>query len=87
MFLSGEPVEAMNIIYDLRENYHVFVSGVTYPVVEKGVILLRLIPTAAHSLEDVEITLKAFKEARKKLEAGEYHKPFDPAKIKKVLAQ
>ncbi len=86
VFLSGEPVEAMNIIYDLRENYNVFVSGVTYPVVEKGVILLRLIPTAAHTLEDVEITLQAFKEARKKLEAGEYNKPFDPAKIKQVLA-
>lgn len=85
VFLSGEPVEAMNIVYDLRENYNVFVSGVTYPVVEKGVILLRLIPTAAHSLEDVEITLQAFKEARAKLQAGEYLKPFNPSKIKQIV--
>ncbi len=76
VFLSGKPNEAMNIISDLRENYNIFVSGVTYPVVEKGVILIRIIPTAAHSLEDVEITLDAFKEAAQKLKKGEYDKPF-----------
>ncbi len=76
VFLSGKPNEAMNIISDLRENYNIFVSGVTYPVVEKGVILIRIIPTAAHSLEDVEITLNAFKEASEKLKKGEYDKPF-----------
>ena len=57
---------------DLRENYNIFCSIVAYPVVPKGVIMLRLIPTAAHSSEDVEYTLKAFAEVSKKLKAGKY---------------
>jgi glycine C-acetyltransferase len=70
--MKGGEEEATQMIYDLRENYGIFCSMVVYPVIPKGEILLRLIPTAMHTLEDVEITLKAFKETRKKLVAGEY---------------
>jgi glycine C-acetyltransferase len=57
---------------DLRENYNVFCSIVTYPVIPKGQLLLRLIPTAMHTLEDVKYTINAFKAVHKKLIAGEY---------------
>jgi glycine C-acetyltransferase len=57
---------------DLRENYGIFCSIVAYPVVPKGVIMFRLIPTATHTLEDVEETLRAFEEVGKKLKAGDY---------------
>ena len=57
---------------DLRENYDIFCSVVTYPVVEKGTILLRLIPTAMHNLDDVRITIDAFKSVKHKLDKGEY---------------
>jgi len=57
---------------DLRENYNVFCSIVTYPVIPKGQLMLRIIPTAAHTLEDVEYTINAFKAVHKKLIAGEY---------------
>ena len=60
------------MLVDLRENYNLFCSVVVYPVVPKGVIMFRIIPTAAHSLEDVEYTLNAFSEAKKKLDAGLY---------------
>ena len=56
----------------LRENYGIFCSIVVYPVIPKGLILLRLIPTATHSLEDVEVTLEAFAGIREKLENGTY---------------
>ena len=72
VFLAGGLVEAINITFDLRENYNIFCSIVTYPVVPKDVIMLRLIPTAMHSLEDVEYTLKCFSEVREKLAAGAY---------------
>jgi glycine C-acetyltransferase len=72
VFLSGSLGEATNLILDLRENYRIFCSMVIYPVVPKGVIMLRIIPTAAHSLADVEETLKAFTAIKTKLEAGEY---------------
>lgn len=72
VFLSGSVAEATNLAYDLRENYDIFTSLVAYPVVPKGVILIRLIPTAMHSLEDVDYTIKAFKEIKKKLDKGEY---------------
>lgn len=72
VMLEGGIPEATQIIVDLREHYGIFCSMVTYPVVPKGVILLRLIPTAAHTLEDVEYTINAYKEVRKKLEAGAY---------------
>lgn len=72
VFLSGGVSEATQITYDLRENYHVFCSIVAYPVIPKGLIMLRLIPTAVHTLEDVEYTIKAFAEVKKKLDAGKY---------------
>ena len=59
---------------DLRENYNIFCSIVVYPVVPKDVIMLRIIPTAAHRMEDVERTISVFSEIKKKLEAGEYKK-------------
>lgn len=72
VFLSGNPFEATAVVYDLRENYNIFCSMVTYPVVPKGVIMLRLIPTAAHSMEDIEKTIQAFAEVAEKLKAGKY---------------
>ena len=72
VFLSGGVGEATNLTVDLRENYGVFCSIVTYPVVPKGVIMLRLIPTAVHTDEDVETTINAFKEVKEKLFSGAY---------------
>jgi glycine C-acetyltransferase len=72
VFLSGTVAESTNIVFDLRENYKIFCSIVVYPVVPKGVIMLRIIPTAVHTLEDVEYTLNAFSEVREKLAAGKY---------------
>ncbi len=73
VFLSGTLNEATSIIMDLRENYSIFCSIVTYPVVPKGVLMLRLIPSAAHTLNDVEETLRAFSEVAEKLKAGHYN--------------
>ncbi len=72
VYMSGGIIEATNLILDLRENYSIFCSVVIYPVVPKGDILLRLIPTSMHNLEDVQDTISAFTECRTKLEAGEY---------------
>ncbi|GAB4109572.1 MAG: aminotransferase class I/II-fold pyridoxal phosphate-dependent enzyme [Thermoflexibacter sp.] len=72
VFMQGGVPEAGNLIVDLRENFGIFCSMVVYPVVPKDVILLRLIPTAAHSLEDVERTIHAFEAIKDKLRAGEY---------------
>ncbi len=72
VILQGGVAEATQITYDLREHYKIFCSIVTYPVVPKGIILLRIIPTANHSLEDVDYTIKAFSDVKKKLDAGEY---------------
>ncbi len=72
VMLYGGVGEATQITYDLRENYHIFCSIVTYPVVPKGTILLRLIPTAVHTLEDVAYTINAFKEIKAKLDAKAY---------------
>ena len=73
VYLKGSLGEATNITLDLRENYNIFCSIVVYPVVPKDTILLRLIPTTMHSLEDVEYTIETFKKVQKKLQAGEYH--------------
>lgn len=73
VFLEGNLGEATNITLDLRENHNIFASIVVYPVVPKGTIMLRLIPTAVHTLEDVEYTIETFKKVKEKLEAGEYH--------------
>ncbi|MEC8599617.1 MAG: aminotransferase class I/II-fold pyridoxal phosphate-dependent enzyme [Bacteroidota bacterium] len=72
VYLKGSIPEAMALVQDLRENYGIFCSIVVYPVIPKGLILLRLIPTATHSLEDVEVTLEAFAGIREKLENGTY---------------
>ena len=74
VYLKGGESEASNLVYDLRENYGIFCSIVVYPVIPKGELIIRIIPTAMHTLEDVKITLQAFKEVRAKLEAGKYSK-------------
>jgi len=74
VYLKGNIPEAGNMVKDLRENYGIFCSMVVYPVIPKGELILRLIPTAMHTLEDVNITLRAFKEVRAKLEANKYSK-------------
>lgn len=75
VILSGTVAEATYLVEDLRDNYSIFCSIVIYPVVPKGVLLLRLIPTAAHTEEDIELTLNAFSEVAEKLKAGEYDHP------------
>ncbi len=72
VILKGSLPEASNVVVDLRENHGIFCSIVVYPVVPKDVMLLRLIPTASHSLEDVERTVKSFISVREKLESGAY---------------
>ncbi len=72
VFLEGDIPEAMAMVHDLRENYGIFCSIVVYPVIPKGMILLRLIPTATHTLEDVSETITAFSSMREKLESGVY---------------
>lgn len=72
VYMKGNIPEATNVVLDLRENHGIFCSIVVYPVIPKGEILLRLIPTATHSLEDVRRTIESFKEVKRKLEAGEY---------------
>lgn len=72
IYMKGGLPEATNMVVDIRENYNIFCSVVVYPVIPKGEIIFRIIPTAAHTDEDVEITLKAFEETKKKLDAGEY---------------
>ncbi|MBP8982196.1 MAG: pyridoxal phosphate-dependent aminotransferase family protein, partial [Bacteroidales bacterium] len=68
----GGVNEGSNIVVDLRESYNIFCSIVVYPVVPRDVIMLRIIPTAAHRMEDVERTINVFSEIKKKLETGEY---------------
>ncbi len=72
VYLKGSIPEAMALVKDLRENYGIFCSIVVYPVIPKGLILLRLIPTSMHTLEDVDETLKAFSVIRERLEKGVY---------------
>lgn len=73
VFLKGELVQATALTMDLRENYGIFCSIVVYPVIPKGLIELRLIPTAMHTIEDVERTLEAFSEVADKLNSGYYN--------------
>lgn len=72
VFLKGTLAEATNLIMDLRETYSIFCSIVTYPVIPKGQLMLRLIPSAAHTLADVEETLVAYSAVKEKLLAGHY---------------
>ena len=73
VIMHGTVAESTAVVHDLRENYHIFCSVVVYPVIPKGMILLRLIPTAVHTVEQAEITIKAFKEIREKLKDGAYN--------------
>jgi glycine C-acetyltransferase len=72
VYLKGSIPEAMVLVKDLRENHNVFCSIVVYPVIPKGIILLRLIPTTSHTLEDVSLTLDAFDAIRERLDSGIY---------------
>ena len=72
VYLKGSIPEAMALVKDLRENYGIFCSIVVYPVIPKGLILLRLIPTATHTLDDVKETLDAFDAIRDRLQNGTY---------------
>ena len=72
VFLEGDLAEATNLTFDLRENYNIFCSIVIYPVVPKGTIMLRLIPTGAHELEDVKYTIETFIKVKAKLDNGDY---------------
>jgi glycine C-acetyltransferase len=72
VYLKGDVPEAMALVNDLRENYGVFCSIVVYPVIPKGLIILRLIPTTTHTQEDIDETIAAFSGVREKLENGIY---------------
>lgn len=72
VYLNGSIPEAMMMVNDLRENYGIFLSIVVYPVIPKDIILLRMIPTASHTLEDINQTLEAFEAIREKLTNGTY---------------
>ena len=72
VYLNGSIPESTNLIYDLRENYNIFCSMVVYPVVPRGMIILRLIPTAVHTMEDVNYTIESFSKIVGKLKDGKY---------------
>ncbi|MFL5752480.1 MAG: aminotransferase class I/II-fold pyridoxal phosphate-dependent enzyme [Bacteroidia bacterium] len=72
VYMNGSIPEATNLIVDLRENFNIFCSMVVYPVVPKGMIILRLIPTAVHSLDDVKYTIESFSKIVGKLKSGQY---------------
>ncbi|MCT4586380.1 MAG: pyridoxal phosphate-dependent aminotransferase family protein [Carboxylicivirga sp.] len=72
VFLEGNVGEATELTMDLRENYNIFCSIVVYPVIPKDQIMLRIIPTAVHTMEDVDYTIKAFREVQEKLKDGKY---------------
>ena len=74
VFLKGDVPEAMALVHDLRENHGVFCSIVVYPVIPKGLIILRLIPTATHTQVDIDETIVAFTAIRELLENGTYKK-------------
>lgn len=75
VYFKGGPGQGTNIVVDLRENYGIFCSIVVYPVVPKDVLMLRLIPTAVHTLEHVQRTIEVFTEIKEKLQTGIYDKP------------
>jgi glycine C-acetyltransferase len=72
VYLKGSIPEAMVLVKDLRENHNVFCSIVVYPVIPKGIIILRLIPTSTHTQEDIKLTLDAFSTIRDRLEGNVY---------------
>jgi glycine C-acetyltransferase len=81
VYLEGSVPEAMVMVNDLRENYGIFLSIVIYPVIPKGMILLRVIPTAPHTLSDIDETLVAFEAIREKLENGTYKEIASTTKV------
>jgi glycine C-acetyltransferase len=83
VYFEGGVDEGTNVVVDLRENYGIFCSIVTYPVIPKGVLMLRLIPTAVHTLEDVERTINVFSEVKEKLAQGFYNKPIPNKNLNK----
>ena len=81
VYLEGSIPEAMVMVNDLRENYGIFLSIVVYPVIPKGIILLRMIPTASHTLADIDETLAAFEAIREKLVNGTYRQIAEQTKV------
>lgn len=81
VYLEGSIPEAMVMVNDLRENYGIFLSIVVYPVIPKGIILLRMIPTSSHTLADIDETLNAFDAIREKLINGTYKKIADATTV------
>ncbi|MCB0687509.1 MAG: aminotransferase class I/II-fold pyridoxal phosphate-dependent enzyme, partial [Saprospiraceae bacterium] len=79
--LQGSVDEATQMVNDLRKNYGIFCSIVVYPVIPKGMIILRLIPTASHTLEEVRLTLEAFSAVAEKLSKGAYNGGFAEVRI------
>ncbi len=75
VFIKGDPEIAANMAIELRENHKIFCSVVIYPVVPKGVVMFRLIPTSVHTMEQVEKTIVAFKDIQEKADAGYFNKP------------
>jgi len=84
VYMKGGVEEATAMVMDIRENYHIFCSIVVYPVIPKGHIIYRLIPTASHTDEDIEATLNAFSETKAKLDAGEYKVEMIPDMAEKI---
>ena len=80
VFLEVSIPETINLVVDLRENHGIFCSAVTYPVIPKGMLMLRIIPTASHNDEDIQLTLEAFSAIRDKIATGAYLKE-DLAKV------
>jgi glycine C-acetyltransferase len=81
VYLNGSIPEATNMVFDLRENFGIFCSMVTYPVIPKGMIILRLIPTAVHTHEDVKYTIESFSKIVSKLKNGDYNQAFAKVKV------
>ncbi len=81
VILNGDESMAANLVIDLRENFGIFCSVVIYPVIPKGLIILRLIPTASHTLDDVQETIKAFEAVSTKLTDGSYAPTFPDLKM------
>lgn len=86
VFMEGSPVEATLLVKDLRENFGIFTSVVVYPVIPKGMILLRLIPTASHTDAEINETLAAFEAIHEKLVSGEYKKAAEKLLTEQGLA-
>jgi glycine C-acetyltransferase len=84
VYMHGGVEEATAMVMDLREHYGIFASIVVYPVIPKGHIIFRLIPSAVHTDTDIETTLEAFSETKKKLDAGAYKVDAIPAMADKA---